>query len=182
MIVNETEILESTAFVFLVSMPFPGIQKVNISCLYLSPSSDSLDLYQANTLPACKLGFLFESKGEMQLECVYKSFADLQKKNKTKTIFMHYIFTKPHSIWPEQIVLECEQDKQMQGTKWWFPWLQLCFWWKCVRIPVRGQCKFFRTLPCPCWSYIKALQCRSTVSLSEPDSFGMFTQTARLHS
>lgn len=30
---------------------------------------------------------------------------------------MHYIFTKPHSIWPEQIVLECEQDKQMQGAK-----------------------------------------------------------------
>lgn len=118
MIVNETEILESTAFVFLVSMPFPGIQKVNISCLYLSPSSDSLDLYQANTLPACKLEFLFESKGEIQLECVCKSFAHIKKtQNKTKTIFMHYIFTKPHSIWPEQIVLECEQDKQMQGAQ-----------------------------------------------------------------
>lgn len=113
MIVNETEILESTVFVFLVSMPFPGIQKVNISCLYLSPSSESLDLYQANTLPACKLEFLFESKGEIQLECVCKSFAHIKKKkkNKTKMIFMHCISTKPHSIWPEQIVLECEQDK-----------------------------------------------------------------------
>lgn len=95
MIVNETEILESTAFVFLVSMPFPGIQKVNISCLYLSPSSDSLDLYQANTLPACKLGFLFESKGEIQLECVYKSFADIQKKKKKNDFYALHIYKAP---------------------------------------------------------------------------------------
>lgn len=111
-------ILESAAFVFLVSMAFAGIQKVNISCLNLSPSPDSLDLYQVNTLPAPKLEFLFESKGEIQLESVCKSFAHIKKKPKNKKrFFVHYIFTKPHSIWPEQIILGCEQDKQMQGAQ-----------------------------------------------------------------
>lgn len=61
------------------------MQSVNISFL-LSGSRLTADLYQANTLPAPELGLIFESKGEIQLESVCKSFAYLRKKpKKTKT-------------------------------------------------------------------------------------------------
>lgn len=133
------------------------------------------DLYQANTSLAPELEFTFESKVEIQLESVCKSFAQ-------KTFFVHYVFAKPHRIRAEQMVLGCEQDKQMQGAEWLLPWLQLHFWRQSVRFPVSGGCKSFRTLPCRCWRYIKALQCRSAVSLSDPDSLGMFTRTARSRS
>lgn len=43
------------------------------------------DLYQANALPAPALGLIFESKGEIQLESVCKSFAYVRKKKPKKT-------------------------------------------------------------------------------------------------
>lgn len=85
------------------------MQNVNINYFR---SGLTAALCQANTLPAPELVFIFESKGEIQLESVCKSFAHLRKtKQNKKNLFVHYKFTKPHNIWPEQMVLGYEQDK-----------------------------------------------------------------------
>lgn len=60
------------------------MQNVNINYFR---SGLTAALCQANTLPAPELVFIFESKGEIQLESVCKSFAHLRKKNKKKKPF-----------------------------------------------------------------------------------------------